>query len=69
MKGERRGNVKNEFLEKLAELCERYNATFYYTTDDDGTHIDLNGEEIFVGDLGYSRIDAAKELRGSKSQM
>ena len=38
-----------EFLTKLACLCEEYNATFSYTTNDDGIHIRVDGTEVFVG--------------------
>ena len=37
------------FLEKLADLCEQYDADFYYTIDDDGIHIIVDGNECFVG--------------------
>ena len=48
-----------EFLLKLADPCEEYDASFDYTTDDDGIHISVDGREVFVGFL----IDASKELR------
>ena len=38
---------EKRFLVALADICEEYDATFYYTTDDDGIHIDLDDEEIF----------------------
>ncbi len=38
-----------EFLTKLACLCEEYNATFSYTTSDDGIHIAVDGTEVFFG--------------------
>ncbi len=41
--------AKNEFLEKLASLCEKYKATIGYSMNDDGIHIELNYEEIFSG--------------------
>ena len=48
-----------EFLLKLAALCEEYDASFNFTTDDDGIHISVGGGEVYVGFL----IDAPKELR------
>ena len=54
--------MSNKFLEKLALLCEQFNAVFFYTTDDDGIHIALNGQKVFVG---YLHSNAAKELRNS----
>lgn len=49
------------FLNKLADLCEEYEAEFGYITDDEGIHINVDGEEIFVGFL----YDAPKELRNA----
>jgi len=49
-----------EFLEKLAILCDEYNAQFDYTTDDDGIHINVEGKEVFIGFLDES---ASRELR------
>ncbi len=52
--------IDKEFLLKLATLCEEYDASFCYTTDDDGIHISVDGgREVFVGFL----IDAPSELR------
>lgn len=48
------------FLLELSSLLEKNKATIYYTNDDDGIHIESNGEEIFVGYL--SEADAGKEL-------
>jgi len=53
-------NIENEFLTKLAKLCKKYDATFDYTIDDDGIHINLADKEIFIG---YLERDAAEELR------
>lgn len=40
------------FLSALADLLEQYRATIFYTTDDDGLHIDMDGgTEVFVGFL------------------
>ncbi|MCP3966604.1 MAG: hypothetical protein GY718_09680 [Lentisphaerae bacterium] len=55
---------KNEFLEKLATLCEKYKATIGYTIDDDGIHIDLDYKEIFCGFLSFE--DAPTVLRAAK---
>jgi len=41
--------MEKEFLKKLATIIKEYDATFYYTIDDDGIHIDLAGKEIYVG--------------------
>lgn len=41
-----------QFLLELADLIERHSgADFYYTTDDDGVHIQMDGErdDCFVG--------------------
>lgn len=56
--------MKEEFLEELAQLCEKYKAAFGYTTDDDGIHIELDGEEVFAGYLFEET--AAEELRAAK---
>lgn len=56
--------MRNEFLEELACLCERYKASFSYTTDDDGIVIYLDGKEIFCGFIYDS--DAAELLRAAK---
>ncbi|PCI54210.1 MAG: hypothetical protein COB36_11000 [Alphaproteobacteria bacterium] len=56
--------MENEFLEQLAQLCEQYKASFSYTTDDDGIHIDLDGKEVFCGWL-YQE-GAAAELREAR---
>lgn len=39
---------QKEFLNKFADLCEKYKAEFYYTTDDDGINISVDGETVFV---------------------
>lgn len=49
------------FLLKLAQLCEDYKATITYTSSDDGTHIRVDGKDIFVGYLDDH--DAATVLR------
>ena len=52
---------RRDFLLNLAALCDAYNITaIRYTNDDDGTHIYMQGTEIFVGDLVSQ---PAEELR------
>lgn len=46
------------FLTRLADLCDQFNASLYYTTDDDGINITVNGELVFA-DL----MDDTKHLR------
>jgi len=36
-----------EFLLKLADLCEEYDAEFGYTNEDNGVHISVDGREIY----------------------
>jgi len=43
--------MKDEFLLKLADLCDEYKAEFTYTNGDDGIHILVNDEPVFVGFL------------------
>lgn len=40
-----------DFLGKLADLLEEYQADCGYTTDDDGVHFRVDGIEVFVGFL------------------
>jgi len=42
---------QKEFLKKLRELCMEYKPEFYYTKNDDGIHISMGEEEVFVGFL------------------
>ncbi len=37
------------FLLELSSLLEKNKAAIFYTNDDDGIHIEANGEELFVG--------------------
>jgi hypothetical protein len=53
-----------EFLKKLADLCAQYNAGFTYTNDDNGTHVLVDGQDIFAAHL---EIDAADEIRKALS--
>ena len=54
---------QKEFLNKLADLVEQYDASFEYTTDDDGIHISVEGDEVF-GDFLHCQ-DAAELLRAA----
>jgi hypothetical protein len=51
-----------EFLTKLADLCEEYDAAFSYTNNDDGIHVRINGEDVLVSD-SLDAKDLAKDLR------
>ena len=44
---------KNEFLEDLALLCEKYKATFDYSNDDSGTLVYINGLDRDLIELGF----------------
>lgn len=59
---------KNEFLEEFARLCEDYEATLLYNTDDDGIHIFLGIDEVFNGFLNdvYLGSSPSKQLRDAK---
>ena len=50
------------FLLKLAELCKEYAAAFSCTVDDDGVHICVDEEEVFVGFLDAEAGDASDQL-------
>ncbi len=39
---------QKDFLSKLADLCEEYSPDFFYTTDDDGIHIAVDSQKIFI---------------------
>lgn len=51
---------QKQFLLKLADLCDEYQAEFSYTNDDDGIHIGVDGVEVFADFLSG---DAGKSLR------
>jgi hypothetical protein len=53
-------NNHSEFLKKLADLCNEYNAGFTYTKEDDGIHILVDNEEVFVG---FIDADASLTIR------
>ena len=40
---------EKEFLTKLADLLDEYDASLTYTNEDDGIHIELQGTEVFTG--------------------
>lgn len=40
---------EKEFLAKLADLLDEYDASLTYTSADDGIHIELQGTEVFTG--------------------
>lgn len=44
-------------LNRLADLCDQYNAEFTYTVDDDGIHISVDGQEVFVGFMSNGSED------------
>lgn len=52
--------AQRAFLEKLAALCDEYKAGFGYTRDDDGTHIYVDGVDVFNG---FIDDDLVKDLR------
>lgn len=56
----------DEFLEKLACLCEEYKAKFGYSHDDSGIWIELDRDEIFCGFICDE--DAATTIREAKSR-
>lgn len=57
---------KAAFLRRLADLCEEFDASISYTNDDDGTHIEISGEQVFVGYLGSG--NAPGELRDAANK-
>lgn len=54
--------MEEEFLNKLADLLEEYEAGIGYTTDDDGIHIQINDKDLCVGLLD-SNFKPEKTLR------
>ena len=53
---------EDEFLEKLARLCEEYGATIDSDADTD-IIISLNEEEIFRGQLWIDTFDALRDRK------
>ncbi len=49
---------EKEFLTKLADLLDEYDASLTYTTGDDGIHVALQGTQVFAGFM-----DDTDELR------
>lgn len=41
-------NRQQEFINKLVSLLGEYNVEIFYTTDDDGLHLSMDGEEFYV---------------------
>jgi hypothetical protein len=39
------------FILELSSLLTKHKATIFYTNDDDGIHVESNGEEVFKGFL------------------
>lgn len=59
-----------EFLTELAALFTKFDAEIEYTNDDDGIHISIAGQEVYVGHLlspAEDLIDAAKKIKEAKS--
>lgn len=56
-----------DFLKKLADLCDEYNAGFTYTTDDDGTHILVDGNDIFAGYIDTNAAAIFRKALSSKT--
>lgn len=61
---------QREFLQRLASLCNQYEATLRYTTADDGIHIEVDGAEVFAGYLderpAVQLLEAAAALEPPK---
>ena len=41
-------------MNELIPLLMKYNADMYYTNEDDGIHISVDGEDIYAGPLNLS---------------
>ena len=61
LNGEPLSERERKFLGLLADLCDEYKAEFGYTNYDDGIHISVDNEEVFVGHL----LHPAQELRAA----
>ncbi len=60
-----------EFLTKLADLLEQYDAEIRYTQADNGLHISVDDSEVFAGwleELGGSN-DGPKDLREAATKL
>ena len=51
----------NEFLTKLADLCEEYNAGFSYDNNDCGVSITLDGEVVFCDFIDEDTVKLLRE--------
>ncbi len=40
---------QRQFFLRFADLCEEFNVDISYTSYDDGIHIAVDGEEVYVG--------------------
>jgi len=58
-------NKQKDFLNKLADLCDVYKPEFFYTNDDDGIHIRIDNEDIFIDyDITAETIRSAIRASG-----
>ncbi len=48
---------QRDFLERLLELLEDFDAEITYTTGDDGLHVKVAGDELFPGGGWWDRED------------
>ena len=49
---------QKDFLRKLGLLLDEYNVSISYTTDDDGLHLYMDGDEFYI-----SWLDDPDEIR------
>lgn len=49
------------FFESARNIMRDYQVDFYYTRDEDGLHISMDGNDIFVGHTDHG--DTAETLR------
>ena len=60
---------KNKFLEDLAILCDKYQATFEYSNDDSGILAYINGVDRDLIELGFiDMFNSASDIRGLKDE-
>ena len=50
-----------ELLHRLSELCAEYCVGFGYTNHDDGTHITVDGQEVFIGFLDGNAAELLRQ--------
>lgn len=61
---------KNEFLEDLASLCDKYGATFSYSNDDSGVEAHINGLDRDLVELGFLDMwNAGEDIRQLKDKL